>query len=74
MITEDELWKAIYDTIPQNIGVGEKTVGMVAEDKGVTLKTARKMLRRWEADGTIVSVGLRRIPRGNYVEAWRVVE
>lgn len=71
-ITEADLWNALYESIPTALAADEKTISIVATERGVMWKTAKGLIDHWVKDGKLESVGLRSVPgTGKVAEAWR---
>jgi len=69
-----DAWAKLYEKdVAPRLGEGEKSLVMIAKELGVDRKTAMRLIEKWLADGSIISVGERRINKGLTVEAWKVV-
>ena len=66
-------WAAFYATLPKELGEKEKTVTMLANELGVSTRTARLYIESWVKDGWLEYVGKRRATHGLICEAWRVI-
>lgn len=67
----DEQWKDLYESLPQPLKAGEKTIRMIAEDVGTDYRSKRfkDMLADLIQKGKIVSVG-ERVQSGKIVSAY----
>lgn len=67
-------WAALYERdIAPPLAEGEKSLAMIERETNVDNRTAKDLIAKWLADGKIVSVGKRRMPRGQTVEAWKAI-
>ena len=66
-------WVALYKTLPKELGEKEKTVSMVANELGVSSRTAHNFIDQWIKDGVLEYVGKRRATHGLICDAWRVI-
>jgi len=72
--TIDE-WAALYQReIAPPLAEGEKSLAMIERETGVDNRTAKDLITKWLADGSIISVGKRRTTRGITVDAWKIVK
>lgn len=66
----DEFWKELYEDIPAQLELGEKTRSMIAADLHCDIKTAQKIIDEWVKKGRLVPVGERMV-RGKKLPAWK---
>jgi Mn-dependent DtxR family transcriptional regulator len=65
----EEFWRQIYNSVLIEPQEGEKTIGMIAKELGVSYHTARYMVIRWVKEGRLISVG-KRLVNGREMDAW----
>jgi Mn-dependent DtxR family transcriptional regulator len=71
-LTVDDLWQALYDSVPPPLAEGEKTASMIADELGIDDGTARKFIRQWIKDGMVRFVGKRRNGASPFTDAYVV--
>lgn len=66
------------DLIAEKFGVplGEEdiTIQRLSEKVGCTWDTARKVIKEWEAAGSVKHLGKRRAVSGKMMDAWQVIQ
>ena len=68
-------WAALYQReIAPPLADGEKSLAMIERETGIDNRTAKDLLAKWLADGSVISVGRRRTTRGITVDAWKIVK
>jgi hypothetical protein len=76
-VSQSELAKALDDLIlqdtPPPLAADEFTAGMIAKIAKCHNQQARRRIARWIAEGKAEYVGKRREPRGQSVDAWRLM-
>jgi hypothetical protein len=70
--TEDDLWDALYSTLPPELGPGEKTIAMIAHEMGRDYKATKRLVAVWLENGKLVHVGIRASPFGKPADAYKV--
>jgi hypothetical protein len=68
-----DAWAVLYDTLPPMLGENEKTVTMIAREMGVDMKTAKRCIDEWVANGKLICVGERRNRSGRPGKAYKLV-
>ena len=66
-------WAAFYATLPKELGKKEKTVTMLANELGVSTRTAHLYIKRGVKEGFLEYVGERKAAHGMICPAWRAI-
>jgi hypothetical protein len=73
--TEDDLWDALYSTLPPEPAKGEKTIAMMAHDMGKDYKTMKRIVDGWlKASPPPLEYVGKRLSFGKPADAYRVAK
>jgi hypothetical protein len=76
LVSQSELLRALDDLIlqevPPQLAPDDITIALVAERAQVNDQKAKRMIKRWQADGRVEYLGQRRGNHGQLTQAWRL--